>query len=63
MAGNLFVRSLERGDRIYSAMSARGYDGEVRTLGLPRVSPGEWALLCGGIILLLGLLWLSFLLS
>ncbi|HVG00432.1 MAG TPA: cobalt ECF transporter T component CbiQ [Chloroflexia bacterium] len=63
MAGNLFVRSLERGDRIYSAMSARGYDGEVRTLGLPRVSPGEWALLFAGVILLLGLLWLSFLLS
>jgi cobalt/nickel transport system permease protein len=63
MAGNLFVRSLERGDRIYSAMSARGYDGEVRTLGLPRVSPGEWALLFVGILLLLGLLWLSFLLS
>ncbi|HYP21284.1 MAG TPA: cobalt ECF transporter T component CbiQ [Chloroflexia bacterium] len=63
MAGNLFVRSLERGDRIYSAMSARGYDGEVRTLGLPRVSPSEWALLFGGVILLLGLLWLSFLLS
>lgn len=63
MAGNLFVRSLERGDRIYSAMSARGYDGEVRTLGLPRVSPGEWALLAVGIFVLMGLLWLSYLLS
>lgn len=63
MAGNLFVRSLERGDRIYSAMSARGYDGEVRTLGLPRVSRGEWTLLLVGIIVLLGLLWLSLLLS
>lgn len=63
MAGNLFVRSLERGDRIYSAMSARGYDGEVRTLGLPRVSSGEWAVLFAGIFLLVGLLWLSYLLS
>jgi cobalt/nickel transport system permease protein len=63
MAGNLFVRSLERGDRIYSAMSARGYDGEVRTLGLPRVSRGEWTLLFAGILVLLGLLWLSLLLS
>lgn len=63
MAGNLFVRSLERGDRIYSAMSARGYDGEVRTLGLPRVSPGEWYLLFAGILVLLGLLWLSFILA
>lgn len=32
MAGSLFVRSLERGERIHAAMAARGYDGEVRTL-------------------------------
>jgi cobalt/nickel transport system permease protein len=32
MAGSLFVRSLERGERIHAAMTARGYDGEVRTL-------------------------------
>jgi len=32
MVGNLFLRSLERGERIYAAMAARGYDGEVRTL-------------------------------
>lgn len=35
MAGSLFVRSIERADRIYAAMLSRGYDGEVRTLGLP----------------------------
>ncbi len=32
MAGNLFLRSLERGERIHAAMIARGYDGEVRSL-------------------------------
>jgi cobalt/nickel transport system permease protein len=32
MAGSLFVRSLERGERIHAAMNARGYNGEVRTL-------------------------------
>jgi cobalt/nickel transport system permease protein len=32
MAGSLFVRSLERGERIHAAMTARGYDGEIRTL-------------------------------
>lgn len=32
MVGSLFVRSLERGERIHAAMTARGYDGEVRTL-------------------------------
>ena len=33
MAGNLFLRSIERSERIYDAMVARGYDGEVRSLG------------------------------
>jgi cobalt/nickel transport system permease protein len=32
MAGNLFIRSLERSERVYQAMLARGYDGETRTM-------------------------------
>lgn len=32
MIGTLFIRSYERGERVYSAMLARGFDGEVRTL-------------------------------
>jgi len=32
MVGSLFLRSLERSERIYSAMVARGYNGEVRLL-------------------------------
>ncbi len=32
MAGSLFIRSYERSERIYAAMLARGYDGEVRLL-------------------------------
>lgn len=35
MAGSLFLRSVERSERIYGAMLARGYDGEVRSLQLP----------------------------
>ena len=38
MAGNLFLRGFERSDRIYMAMVSRGYDGEVRTLPMPRIS-------------------------
>ncbi len=30
--GSLFVRSYERGERVYVAMLARGFDGKVRTL-------------------------------
>ncbi len=32
MAGQLFLRSYERSDRIYNAMAARGYAGRLRTL-------------------------------
>lgn len=31
MVGNLFLRSLERSDRIYYAMLSRGFDGEQKT--------------------------------
>jgi cobalt/nickel transport system permease protein len=32
MIGTLFIRSYERSERVYAAMSARGYDGQTRTL-------------------------------
>jgi cobalt/nickel transport system permease protein len=32
MAGTLFIRSYERGERVYTAMLSRGYDGRTRTL-------------------------------
>lgn len=35
MAGSLFLRSIERSERVYDAMVARGYDGEVRALRPP----------------------------
>jgi cobalt/nickel transport system permease protein len=37
MAGNLFLRSYARSERIYQAMTARGYQGELRTLTLPHL--------------------------
>lgn len=39
MAGNLFLRAFDRAERIYAAMAARGYDGEVRSLPTP---PAPW---------------------
>jgi cobalt/nickel transport system permease protein len=41
MAGNLFLRSIERSERIYDAMVARGYDGEVRVLQAPSLRFGD----------------------
>lgn len=52
MAGSLFLRAIERSDRIYVAMLSRGYDGEVRDLPLPALRPLHWVLLAAGLALL-----------
>lgn len=52
MAGNLFLRAIERSDRIYVAMLSRGYDGEVRDLPLPPLRAFHWLVLTGGVGLL-----------
>jgi len=39
LAGNLFIRTLDQGERTYTAMNARGYDGNIRVLeDLPKPS-------------------------
>jgi cobalt/nickel transport system permease protein len=57
MAGSLFLRAFERSDRIYLAMLARGYDGELRSEPLPVVSTAS------KLALILGLLILAMLLA
>lgn len=63
MAGNLLLRSFDRSDRIYQAMLARGYDGEVRTLPSPPITPVDRWTLVLGTTLLLALLALGLVLS
>jgi cobalt/nickel transport system permease protein len=41
-AGTLFVRSYERGERVYVAMVARGYDGTMPALEGRRASASAW---------------------
>jgi cobalt/nickel transport system permease protein len=50
MAGNLFLRGYERSERIYAAMAARGYDGEVRSFPLPPLDIGQVIALISGLI-------------
>lgn len=52
MAGNLFMRSFDRSDRIYVAMLSRGYDGEVRSLPQPGLPSSTWFILAGGLLVL-----------
>ncbi|HEX78056.1 MAG TPA: cobalt ECF transporter T component CbiQ [Dehalococcoidia bacterium] len=41
MAGSLFLRSYERGERVYMSMMARGFDGQVRSLRRLQLSYAE----------------------
>ncbi|MCX6070017.1 MAG: cobalt ECF transporter T component CbiQ [Chloroflexi bacterium] len=62
MAGSLFLRAIERSDRIYVAMLSRGYDGEVRSFALPPLSLRAQSTLWIGLSVL-GILWLTGLLA
>lgn len=53
MVASLFLRSLERAERVYSAMVARGYDGEIRVLEWSRLRLSEVFI---GVSVVLGLM-------
>jgi len=53
MAGQLFLRSYERSDRIYNAMLARGYTGHLRTLNPHIMTKQDWLVLTFAIMVLL----------
>lgn len=44
MAGQLFVRSLDRSDRVYQAMVARGYRGQLLTMNRHTMQRADWGL-------------------
>ncbi len=48
MVGSLFARSLERSDRIFAAMQARGYAGDILVLETPR--EGATGLFAGAVV-------------
>jgi cobalt/nickel transport system permease protein len=52
MAGNLFLRGIERSDRTYVAMLSRGYNGEVRALPLSALTRNSWLVLGLGLSML-----------
>jgi cobalt/nickel transport system permease protein len=45
LVGNLALRSFERSERIYDAMAARGYTGEMRHFAPPRLSTDDYTVL------------------
>lgn len=53
MAGQLFLRSYERSDRVYNAMLSRGYKGELMTMHPHKYHASDWQI---GMIALIGIL-------
>lgn len=58
MIGTLFIRSYERGERVYVAMAARGFDGQIRTLNRLkfRLADVYFGIACGLVLILINLL-------
>ena len=63
MAGNLFLRAFERSDRIYMAMLARGYTGDIRSFAPAPLKQTDWLILYLSLLLLLLLSLAGFLLT
>jgi len=52
MAGQLFLRSYERSERIYNAMVSRGYSGHIRTLNPHELNRRDWQMLFLALLLI-----------
>ena len=60
MMGNLFLRSLDRSERVYAAMASRGYSGEPVQANIKPISLRESLALTGAIFLCLVIMVFSF---
>ncbi len=49
MAGQLFLRSYERSDRIYNAMLSRGYKGQLMAMHAQKIQTRDWLIGAVGI--------------
>jgi cobalt/nickel transport system permease protein len=56
MVGSLFLRALERSERVHAAMLARGYNGQMPSLAAHRLRLADWITTALAVLLLAGLL-------
>lgn len=59
MVGGLMLRSMERSERIYNAMLARGYQGQMRVLNRPHMGRRDYLVLVSSIVLFVVIVLLS----
>ena len=62
MVGTLFIRSYERGERVYAAMVARGFDGQSQTLNHLnfRLADAYFGISCNSILILVSVFGLLY---
>jgi cobalt/nickel transport system permease protein len=60
MVGSLFIRSLERSERVHAAMLSRGYDGEMRVFNQPELAARDWYALLAMILILAGIMFIGY---
>jgi len=54
MVGSLFLRALERSERVHAAMLARGYNGQMPSLAHREMRRMDWLVLLAALLLLVG---------
>ena len=52
LIGHLLLRSMDRAERVYRAMCARGFDGEIRVLGRSSFGARDWFFVFGWMLFL-----------
>lgn len=50
LAGNLFIRAYERGERVHAAMLSRGYDGTLPTAARLQAGAADWLLVSTAVL-------------
>jgi len=50
LIGHLLLRSMDRAERVYRAMVARGFDGEIRVLQRSSFRWTDWNFVCGWLV-------------
>lgn len=58
MIGSLFLRSIERAERVHQAMVSRGYSGGAFAVSRRALTATEWVLMAACLILLVAVRWL-----
>jgi cobalt/nickel transport system permease protein len=52
MVGQLFIRSIDRSERVYNAMAARGYRGQFMTINPHKMNLTDWVAIISWLILI-----------